>query len=106
MAGIIEEKMADNNDKKMALWVDKTEGIIVFNMQKYHKKVHNKNAGDSCQKEVMYALKKKTKSKIVPVVLEKCILYKCTKWRNSGEEMLVETSKQTYLSQRMELLIK
>ena len=49
MAGNIEEKMAGNNDKKMALWVDKTEGIIVFNTQKYHKKVHNKNAGDSCQ---------------------------------------------------------
>ena len=44
MAGNIEEKMGDNNDKKMALWVDKTEGIIVFNTQKYHKKVHNKNA--------------------------------------------------------------
>ena len=63
--------MADNIDEKMAQGVDKTEGVIVFITQKFHKKVNNKNARDSYQKEFMYALRKKTRSKIVPVVMEK-----------------------------------
>ena len=38
------------------------------------------------------------------------VLYKCTKWRSSSEEIRVDTSghleNKTYLSQQMELLIK
>ena len=40
--------------RKWLKGIYKTEGVIVFITRKDHKKVNNKNAGDSCQKEFMY----------------------------------------------------
>ena len=67
------EKMTGNIDQKMAQGIAQTKGVIVFITQKYHEKVNDKNAGDNCQKEFMYASRKKTRLNVVAVVMETCM---------------------------------
>ena len=109
-----EEKIAGNIDKKMAQGIAQTEGVIVFLTKKYQKKVNDNNAGDNCQKEYMYASRKKTKSKIVAVVMETC-MRDINTWSvlvdfHLGGDMYVDMSgefeNEAYLSQQMELLVK
>lgn len=109
-----EEKISGNIDKKMAQGIAQTEGVVVFLTRKYQEKVNYNNAGDNCQKEFTYASRKKTKSRMVAVVMEKCMRDIST-WSGLidfylGGEMYVDMSgdfeNKTYLSQRMEVLVK
>ena len=76
------------------------------------KKVKWENAGDNCKKEFIYASHKKTRSKMVPVVMEKCMLNTST-WsglfdfnlcREKYVDMSGDLEDNLYLSQQMELL--
>ena len=69
-----EDKMTGNIDEKMAKGIEQTEGVIVFLTRKYHDKVNSNNARDNCKKAFLYASEKKTRLKMVPVVMEKCML--------------------------------
>ena len=109
-----EEKMSGSIDKEMAEGIAQTEGVIIFLTQKYDTKVKDKNAGDNCQKEYMYALRKKTREKVVPVVMDECMCEKST-WSvlvnfHLGGDMYIDMSgkleNKTYLSERMEVLVK
>ena len=86
--------------------------MIVFLTHEYHKKVNGENAGDNCKKEFIYASHKKTRSKMVPVVTEKCMLNTST-WsglfdfslcREKYVDMSGDLEDNLYLSQQMELL--
>ena len=99
-------------DKKMQQGIEDTKGVIVFLTSEYHKKVNGENAGDNCQKEFICASHKKTRSKMVPVVLEKCMLNTST-WgglldfnlcREKYVDMSGDLEDNLYLSQQMELL--
>ena len=109
-----EEKMSGNIDKKMAEGIAQTGGVIIFLTLKYDEKVNGKNAGDNCKKEYMYALRKKTRSSVVAVAMEKCMRDTST-WNvlvdfHLGGEMYVDMSgefeNKTYLSQQRNVLVK
>ena len=96
----------------MAQGIEHTEAVIVFLTREYHEKVNGKKAGDNCKKEFIYASEKQTRSKMIPVVMEECMLNSKT-WRglvgiNLCREMYVDMSGDLednhYLSQQMELL--
>ena len=109
-----EEKISGNIDKKMEQGIAQTEGVIVFLTRKYKEKVNADNAGDNCQKEFTYASRKKTRSRIVAVVMETC-MRDINSWSglvdfHLGGEMYVDMSgefeNKGYLSRQMELLAK
>ena len=109
-----EDKMTGNIDEKMAKGIKQTEGVIVFLTRKYHDKVNSNNARDNCKKEFLYASEKKTRLKMVPVVMEKCMLDTNT-WNglvgfNLCREMYVSMSGNledtTYLNQQTNILQK
>ena len=109
-----EEKMSGNIDRKMAQGIAQTEGVVVFLTRKYQKKVNSNNAKDNCQKEFMYATRTQTRTRIVAVVMEKCMCNISTWSRlvdfHLGGEIYVDMSgdfdNKTYLSQQMEVLVK
>ena len=109
-----EEKMSGNIDRKMAQGIAQTEGVVVFLTRKYQKKVNGNNAKDNCQKEFMYATRTQTRTRIVAVVMEKCMCNISTWSRlvdfHLGGEIYVDMSgdfdNKTYLSQQMEVLVK
>ena len=109
-----ENNMLGCIDEKMAQGIEHTEAVIVFLTREYHEKANGKNARDNCKKEFIYASKKQTRSKMIPVVMEECMLNSKT-WSglvgiNLCREMYVDMSGDLednhYLSQQMELLKK
>ena len=107
-----EKNMWGSIDDRMEEGIKHTKGVIVFLTHEYHEKVNGDNAGDNCRKEFKYASHKKTRSKMVPVVMEKCMLDTRTWSRrfdfNLCTEKYVDMSgdleDNLYLSQQMELL--
>jgi len=65
-----EERMEGNVHKKMQEGIDNTKCVVVFVTRRYMEKVAGDNAGDNCQLEFDYAAREKTKTKMVPVVME------------------------------------
>ena len=107
-----EENMWGCIDEKMAEGIEHADGVIVFLTRAYYEKVNGKNAGDNCRKEFIYASDKKTRTKMVPVIMEQCMLH-TKSWSgligfNLCREMYVDMSgdleDNLYLSQQMELL--
>ena len=99
-------------DEKMAQGIESAEGVIVFLTRPYHEKVNGKNAGDNCKKEFLYASEKKTRAKMVPVVMEKSML-KTNSWSGLiGFHLCGETyidisgdlEDNLYLTEQVELL--
>ena len=109
-----EEKISGNIDMKMAQGIAQAKGVIVFLTRKYLNKVNGNDARDNCQKEFMYATRTQTRTRIVAVVMKKCMCNIST-WSgfvdfHLGGEMYVNMSgnfeNKTYLSQQMEELVK
>ena len=109
-----EDKITGNIDEKMAQGIEQTEGVIVFLTRKYHEKVNSNNARDNCKKEFLYASEKKTRLKMVPVIMEKFML-DTNAWNglvgfNLCREMYVNMSgnleDRTYLIQQTNILQK
>lgn len=109
-----EEKISGNINNKMAQGIAQTKGVIVFLTRKYDIKVNGENAGDNCKKEFDYALRKKTIKKIVPVVMDECMRETSTWGMLVGYylgghiyiDISAELENKTYLSERMEVLVK
>ena len=108
-----EERMAGGIANKMSNGIEQTNGVIAFITRRYHEKVNGENAGDNCRLEFDYASRKKTSSKMVAVVMEKCMLDTRT-WTgligmHLGGEMYVDMSgeleSRTYLSKQMKFLL-
>lgn len=98
--------------EKMSNGIEKTKGVIVFITRRYHEKVNGKDAGDSCQLEFNYASRNKTRSKMIPVVLDKCM---CDPKRWTGQvgmhlggekyvDMTGDLKDRNYLSNRIKVL--
>ena len=109
-----EENMSGSIVQQMSHGIEQAKGFIVFLTKRYHDKVTGTNFSDNCQLEFNYACRKKTRSKMIPVVMEKCML-DTRKWRGLigmylGGEMYLDMSgdleDKTYLSQKMRLLQK
>ena len=108
------DKMAGNIDEQIAQGIEQTEGVIVFITRNYHKKVNGTEDKDNCKKEFMYASRTKSKSKMIPIVMEESMC-NTSKWSglvgyHLGGEMFVDMSgdleDKTYVSQQMERLKK
>lgn len=100
--------------EKMSTGIEQAKCFIVFITRKYHDKVNGIYASDNCQLEFKYASRIKTKSKMVVVVMDKCMLNPYN-WTGSigmhlGGEMYVDMSgdlgNTVYLSQQIKLLEK
>ena len=109
-----EKNMSGCIDEKMAQGIKHAKGVIVFLTSEYHEKVNGNNDGDNCKKEFLYASHNKTRSKMVPVVMEKCML-KTSTWSglvdfNLCRELYVDMSgdleDNLYLSKQIKLLKK
>lgn len=71
------EQMEGNVKKQMAMGIDNAQCIIAFITKRYIDKVGGLNAEDNCQLEFNYAARRKTASKMIPVVMEERV-------RNTG----------------------
>ena len=67
------ECMSGGMVEKMSEGIEQTKGVIVFITRRYHDKVNSMNASDNCQLEFNYASRKKTRLKMVAVVMESCM---------------------------------
>ena len=65
-----EERMKGHIVNRMAEGIKQTTGIIVFITKKYHDKVTGGTANDNCRREFDYAVRTRTSSKMVAVVME------------------------------------
>ena len=107
-----DDNMWGCTDQKMAEGIEDSKGVIVFLTYAYQEKVNGPNPNDNCKREFLYASDRKTISKMVPVVMETCMLD--TKSRrgligfNLCREIYVDISgdleDEHYLTQQMELL--
>ena len=82
--------------QKMSGGIEKTKGVIVFITRRYHDKVNSMNASDNCQLEFNYASRRKTRLKMVAVVMESCMRY-TSRWTGPigihlGGEIYVDMS--------------
>ena len=107
-----QECMKGEIDNQMADGIEKTQGVIVFITKKYYDKVTGEKASDSCRLEFNYAVRTKTSSKMIVVVMEPD-LRDTSKWKRSvglhlGGKMFIDMSgefnKKGYLNQKMKLL--
>jgi hypothetical protein len=64
------DRMTGDVEDKMVSGIDNASVIIVFVTQRYMNKVNGSDANDNCRKEFKYATKKKSSTKMVPVVME------------------------------------
>ncbi|CAK4754210.1 unnamed protein product [Aphanomyces euteiches] len=65
-----EEKMEGNVKKQMIHGIDNARAIVVFVTQRYIDKVGGSNAEDNCQLEFNYAARRKTATKMIPVLID------------------------------------
>ena len=107
-----EECMKGHITDRMAEGIEQTKGVIVFITKKYHDKVTGKKDNDNCKREFNYAVRKRTSSKMVAVVMEQD-LCDTTKWEGAigfdlGGKMFIDMSgelnEKNYLNQKMKLL--
>ena len=94
--------------------IEQAKGVIVFITSRYYEKVNGINAADNCQLEFNYASRKKTRFKMVTVVMEKS-MSDTRRWFGSvgmhlsGEiyvDMSGDLKNTTYLRQQMKFLQK
>ncbi|KAF0690264.1 Aste57867_18338 [Aphanomyces stellatus] len=65
-----EEKMEGSVKKQMVRGIDNARVIVVFVTQRYIDKVGGDNAEDNCQLEFNYAARRKTASRMIPVLID------------------------------------
>ncbi|KAF0699425.1 Aste57867_10009 [Aphanomyces stellatus] len=65
-----EEKMEGNVKRQMTNGIDNARVIVVFVTQRYIDKVGGTNAEDNCQLEFNYAARRKTASRMIPVLID------------------------------------
>ncbi|RHY90762.1 hypothetical protein DYB35_003832 [Aphanomyces astaci] len=65
-----QEKMEGNVKKQMIHGIDNARVIVVFVTQRYIAKVGGPNAEDNCQLEFNYAARRKTASRMIPVLID------------------------------------
>ena len=109
-----EERISGCVVGEMAKGIEKTKGVIVFITRKYIDKVEGNNARDNCQLEFNYASRIKTRLKMVPVVMESCMV-DTSRWTGpvgkhlGGEisvKMIENLNNRTYLNKQMKFLQK
>ena len=107
-----EERIKGHIVNRMADGIEQTKGVIVFITKKYHDKVTGDTANDNCRREFDYAVRTRTSSKMVAVVMEQD-LCDTIKWKRSigmdlGGKMFInksgELNDKNYLNQKMKLL--
>jgi len=64
------EQLEGNVKKQTALGIDNAQCVVAFITKRYIDKVGGFNAEDNCQLEFNYAARRKTASKMIPVVME------------------------------------
>ena len=108
------ECMSGGIVERMSQGIEQTKGVIVFITRRYHDKVNSMNASDNCQLEFNYASRKKTRLKMVAVVMESC-MRDTSRWTGSigmhlGGELYVDMSgdlkNRTYLNEQRKVLQK
>ena len=106
------EQMRGSLVEKMSQGIEQSKGVIVFITRRYHEKVNGINASDNCQLEFNYASRKKTRLKMVAVVMDSCMV-DTNSWTGSigmhlGGEIYVEMSgdlnNKSYLRKQMKIL--
>ena len=65
-----EERMKGHIINRMAEGIEQTSGVIVFITKKYLDKVTGETANDNCRREFDYAVRTRTSSKMVAVVMK------------------------------------
>ena len=65
-----EERMKGHIINRMAEGIEQTTGVIVFITKNYLDKVTGETANDNCRREFDYAVRTRTSSKMVAVVME------------------------------------
>lgn len=98
--------------KQMSQGIERTKGVLVFITQRYLEKVTGEDSGDNCKLEFEYASRNKTSSKMIAVVMEKC-MSNSRKWTGSvgmhlGGKMYVDMTgdlaNEVYLSKQIRAL--
>ena len=64
------EQMKGEVVEQMIRGIDNSQLVIVFVTKRYNDKINSSNANDNCKKEFNYAIRTKSASKIIPVVME------------------------------------
>ena len=107
-----EEHIWGDTAEKIYQEIEQSRGVIFFITSRYHDKVNSMNARDCCQLEFNYAARMKTRFKMVPVVMDKCMVDK-SRWTgliglHLGGEIYVNMSgdlkNRTYLNEQMKVL--
>lgn len=106
------ERMTGCIAEKISRGIEQTKGVIAFITRRYHEKVNGQNTLDNCQLEFNYASRKKSRSKMVAVVMEECMgntyIWTGLVGMHLGGEMFVDMSSDLndryYLSKKMKLL--
>ena len=106
------ERVSGGITQKMSQGIEQSKSVIVFITRKYHEKVNGEDAGDNCQLEFNYASRKKTRTKMVAVVMDKCMC-DAKSWTGQvgihlGGEKYVDLTgnleDRTYLSNQIKVL--
>ena len=109
-----EEKMSGSIVHAMGKGIDETNGAIVFITKRYLEKVNGNKADDNCKLEFNYAARRKTTTKMVPVVMEESMREQKT-WTGTvgiilGGELYIDMSgdleNRTYLRKQVKKLQK
>ncbi len=106
---IDEDQMTGDIVAQMCSGVENSACVIVFVTKRYAEKVNSADA-DNCKKELSYAIRLRSHSKIVPVVCEERML-DTRKWigrlgMELGEILYVPMWNDDQLDQSMDLLIE
>ena len=107
-----EDEMAGNIAERMSEGIEQTKAVIIFLTRKYYEKVNGENALDSCKREFIYAVQRKTPEKILVVVMEECMRDTGTWTKLVGfdfssrlyVDMSEDLQDRNYLHQQMESL--
>ena len=109
-----EEKMTGSIVPTMSQGIDESNGVIIFITKRYLEKVNGSKRDDNCKLEFDYASRRKTSSKMVPVLMEKSV-GEPKNWTSSvgmilGGELYIDMSgdleNRAYLCEQMDLLRK
>ena len=106
------ERMTGCIAEKISQGIEQTKGVIVFITRRYHEKVNGLDTGDNCQLEFNYASRKKKRSNMVAVLMDKCMcntnIWTGLVGLHLGGEMYVDMSgdlkNRTYLSKQIKRL--
>ena len=100
--------------QKISQGIEQTKGVLIFITRRYLEKVAGEDPSDYCQLEFEYATRNKTKSKMIAVIMEKC-MKNPFKWTGSvgmhlgGKvyvDMTGDLTDKVYLNEQMSFLQK